>query len=300
MENCSKKFYEELDRLYSGNNKDDIEKYLLAQTGRSCPRCGGFSARYLEALNELGGYYRSVSNFPASLSAFEAAEEVILEFLGRDTAEYASVINNMAGTCRLMGEHTKARKLFENALDTCRQTVGRQHCLYAGILNNMALLCQDEGLCGEAVRLIEEALGILKGLGGMKEEIATSYSNLAALYYKLENFEQAQICVEISLQRFSGAEKSSHYGAALNIQGMLYDREGRYDLAAVCYRESMEKVKRQFGKNLEYATVCANLSRACEKSGDQEKAAELLREAKDIYAAVRGEISRGEAAGKKI
>ncbi|WP_066644542.1 tetratricopeptide repeat protein [Christensenella timonensis] len=296
MENATEKFFQELDEQYATGDMEKVERFLQTSARSYRPCCGGFNANYLAVLSELGGFYRGTSKYTASVEAFRAANEIIMEFIGKDSLEYATNLNNLAGTYRLMGEYDKSLRTFTEAMDTYRATVGTDNYLFASALNNVALLHQDMKEYEQAVSCLLQALGVLENLPDTQGDVATTYNNLAALYNRLGDDAKAKEALARSIALYESLpEESPHYAAALNLHAAFLYRDGKYGEAKDAYLKVLQEVERFFGRNIEYGIACDNLRRVYEKLGDNAQAEQYMKQAVDIYSAVYGkdhEISK--------
>lgn len=280
-------FYRRLDQHYAEGDLDAVERFLLEYA--QAMRQSGADA-LIAVCNELGSFYRGVSRYAQSLSAFQEAGEKIVARLGTDCTEYATLLNNMAGTFRLAGRQERALDCFSRAVEIYRRCGAEESYAYASVLNNMALAHQELGQNEAAAQCLEQALALIEKLPEHRQEAAVTYSNLTALYHKLGRRRKAMGCLDRALAIFEacGREKSPHYAAALNsLAGFLYD-SGEDQRAIKTYQKAAAYTRRFFGENVDYAVTCQNMCWVYKRMGRLREAAEALRTAERVYCRLFG------------
>ncbi len=284
--NMLKEFYQELDERYAQGDQEKVERFLLSNASAFCPCCGKFNETYLACMSELGAFYRGASKYDASIDAFRSAEDMILEFIGKNTPEYATNTNNMAGAYRMKGDYKTALRLFLDAKQVYEDTIGTENYEYASVLNNLSLLYQNMQENEKAIDALKQALAVLEKVPESGEEIATGHSNLAVLMMKTGDNTKAREMLQRAFAKMP--ENSFHYPALLNTAATLEYREENYEAAAQKFLEALEKVQAFFHKNVEYAIACENLKKVYETMGEYEKALPYLTEAQSVYARIYG------------
>ena len=287
MEWDAKRFYQELDQTYS-QGLGEVERFLLESRGAflEAENAAGLVAVH----NELGSFYRGISRYAESLTAFQSAGEEIVRRLGTDCVEYATLINNMAGTYRLMGRPAEAAELFRQAIDIYQNQNAEGSYAFVSVLNNISLAYQELGRLDDAAANLERALAMLRRMPGHLHEEAVTYHNLTALYHRMGRQEDARRCLEMALASFEdcGGKEDPHYAAALNsLAGFLYSA-GDYGRAIETYQKAAAYTKRWFGKNVEYAVTYQNMSWAYQAQGRAEDARQSLEEAERVLSKIFG------------
>lgn len=281
--------YKSLDQYYQRGDVQGIEDYLLGEERRIIEE-GGSKGVLVTVYNELGSFYRSTSRYSQSIDAFDKAGREISASLGTHCAEYATLVNNLAGTYRLAGQHEKAIGLFHQAIRTYREAGEDQSYAFASVQNNISLAYQEIGKGQLAIRHLEQALEILGELPGHVHEVAITYSNLAALYYKNGHNAEAMTCLDRALYIFESCDQTEnpHYAAALNSLGGILFATGEYQRAVDTYQKAAAYTRRFFGENLDFAISHQNMCWVYRKMGDMASAIEALSVAERIYRTIFG------------
>ena len=203
-----------LDGLFAAKQLNDVEPFLLAQLAQAQQE--GDKAARLALLNELVGYYRSISRSEDSLKMAALAMGLVAEMGLAGTPACATTLVNAATAYRAAGDLSHAAMLYEDALQILEKN-GEQGYALASLLNNMSQVYQAQGRHAEAVPLYERALVLLAPLPGVDAEIATTHSNLALSLIALQRLDEAAREIEKALAIFErGPEpRDAHYGAAL-------------------------------------------------------------------------------------
>ena len=197
-----------------------------------------------------------------------------------DACQYSALLLNYAGTCRLMGEVDQSISLFLNAKEVLEEANLTSRYEYASVLNNLAHAYQEKGNLEEALKMAKLSLEMVRSMEEAGQEIATAFSNIASIYFQMQNLEEASRYIEEAMKRYENMpEEDRHYAAALSTwASILYVKK---DLAgaAKAYAKALELTERFFGKNLEYAILCHNLSLVSKEENHIEKAIEYQKEA---------------------
>ena len=315
-------FYKELDEYYGRYDNVATEKFLqdsLAQVEASmiipssCSSCQDHSDRtgeekyeqFTEAekkwiiecsdariavLNEMACFYRGVSNWEASIAAFDDVKSE-MEMRGMENAnEYAVVILNMAGAYRLMGKFNEALDMFNRAGAIMDANGNAGDYEYAGLYNNTGLVYQDMGDMEKAAESFEKALTYLVKVPDNDAEIATNQANLAIAYYSAKKSDKAMECIDKALSIFETLDggQNPHYAGALNTKAVMMFNGGDIAGAAENFAKAADKTKLIFGENKDYAVGCRNCSYAYEKLGDTANAEKY----RDIANAVEAKLGK--------
>ena len=142
----------------------------------------------------------------------------------------------------------------------------------------MSILLEQMGKNEEAVKLLKEALAIVEKLEDSRAEQATTLTNLALLYFKLDKAKKAAAALNEALRIFeeegNAEETDAHYSAALAGVGEVYYRMGDYANSLASYEKALIEVEKHFGKNQSYGVLCENCAAVCSSLKEEEKAEE--------------------------
>ena len=153
-----------LDGLFAAKQLNDVEPFLLAQLAQAQQE--GDKAAQLTLLNELVGYYRSISRSEDSLKMAALAMGLVAEMGLAGTPACATTLVNAATAYRAAGDLSHAAMLYEDALQILEKN-GEQGYAFASLLNNMSQVYQAQGRHAEAVPFYERALVLLAPLPGV-------------------------------------------------------------------------------------------------------------------------------------
>ena len=250
-----------LDALFARKELAQVEPFLLAQLAQAEQE--GDAAARLTLLNELVGYYRSISRTQDSLKMAAQALAAVAEMGLGGTAACATTLINAATAYRAAGDNAHAALLYEDAR-TILTNLGEQGYGMASLLNNMSQVYQAMGRHDEALPLLEQALVLLAPLTGADAEIATTHSNLALSLMALRRFDEARAHINQALAIFERGEgpRDAHYGAALAAAGELAYLAGDHRAAVNYYEKALPEIEQSFGRNDGYHTTLKNLEQA--------------------------------------
>ena len=260
-------FYKGLGAAYRSQDMQAIETYLessLAEVKEEKPLNESLLCMIY---NEMGSFYRGTSRYERSLEAFGQAAALLKRLKGEKNGEYAALTNNTAGTYRLMGDYDRAIAMYKKAFAIYEELGDTESYPYASVHNNISQAYQATGELDLALVHMEKALPLIEKLPKHAHEVAVSYMNLGAIYYRMNRFAEAHDCADkaMAICESLDEKKIVHYAAALNLKGHLFYREGKYDEALTYYEKSADYTKRFFGENVEYKSACENIERTRRK-----------------------------------
>lgn len=285
------KFYETLDSYFARQEIDKVDPFLVSSLEQA--KAESDYGAYISICNEMIGFYRSISAFE---KAYMAAEDILLlmeELQMEHTEHFATTLLNAATAYRAAGDYETALRYYKQALQIYDGILPSQDYRYAGLYNNMSILLEKMDEDQEAIAYAKKALAIIETLEGGEMETATTLTNLALIYFKISQPDQAKELLERALTLFesSGEGTDAHYSGALAGVAEAWYRMRDYGKALEYYEKALAEVKAHFGENMSYAVLCENCAAVCEQLGDAEKKDSYLEKAE----AVRVMLAKSEA-----
>lgn len=248
----------QLDGMFARKELSQVEPLLLEALDQATRE--GDNASRLTLLNELVGYYRSISRNDDALKMAAAALGLIADMGLAGTKACATTLVNVATAYRAAGDLTRAARYYEDAR-VIYERLGEHGYGMASLLNNMSQVSQTLGRHAEAIPLLERALALLKTLNGVDAENATTHSNLALSLMALGQLDEAENHIREALAIFESTNglRDAHYGAALAAAGELYSLRGDHAAAVRYYEQALPEIERSFGKNDGYQSTLRRL-----------------------------------------
>ena len=279
---------QQLDSLFQQGQYDQVEAFMLDHVARAEAEDDKGAA--LSLLNELMGYYRSVSRFKDSLTAASKALG-LLDALGlKDSLHYATTLLNVATAWRADGQTRRAIELFEEVGRLFLKLGVQDPFLVATLYNNLALAWQEAGDHPKAIQFLEAAIPISRSNPGAEHDVAVSLTNLAQSRVRLGQLAQARAELEEADRLFAALPRpSGHHGAAIAALGELCFKEGRTEEAVSLYERALREIEARYGQNQLYADMLESLAVVLESS-DPARCESLRREAKQVAAALRPQL----------
>lgn len=283
----TEQFWGHLDNLSQRNEIDKVEPYLLGELEKA-KEAEDYPA-YIVIGNEMIGFYRSVSQFK---KAFDIAEDVLLlleELQLENSEHFATTLLNAATAYRAAGELGPAYKYYLQVLQIYEGLLPKDDYRFAGLYNNMSILLEQMNENEKAAELSKKALSIVCVLENSEAEQATTLTNLALLYFKMNKPGEASKALEEALGLFEatgGEQTDAHYSAALAGMGEAYFRIGDYENSLLSYEKALSEVKKHFGENQSYGILCENCAAVCECLKDKEKAEYYRKNVEEIYSRI--------------
>ncbi|MBR0357573.1 MAG: tetratricopeptide repeat protein [Clostridia bacterium] len=234
---------------------------LLEQNYEQAGQEGDWQTR-LTLVNELMGYYRSISRLDRAWVYVDEARQLLEEHgLARTLAGVTTVLN-IATVFRADRKPNEALALYREVEQVYLAEGLTGDCRLGGLYNNMAVASLEAGEMQQALDYARAAVSALAGAEDAAGERATVYANLAAALMQADPpaFDEAETCLTQALSLFREEDPMNpHYGGALSARAYLAFRRGEEDRAIELYRQAMEVTRRAFGENRDWQRLAANL-----------------------------------------
>lgn len=276
------KFFETLDSYFTGNQIDQVDSFLVDSLEQA--KVEEDYGAYITICNEMIGFYRSISAFE---KAYIAAEDVLLlmeELNMENTEHFATTLLNAATAYRAAGDYSTALRYYKQALQIYDGILSPQDYRFAGLYNNMSILLEKMEENEEAISYANQALSIIETLEESETETATTMTNLALLYFKVDQFDRAKELLEKALSLFekNDGHTNEHYSGALAGVAEAWYRMGNYVKSLEYYEKALAEIKLHYGENMSYALLCENCAAVCKKMGDDEKRETYLKRGQEV------------------
>ncbi len=232
----------------------------------------------LSILNELMGYYRSISRFDKAWEYALAAMETAQAHQVTATADGATTYLNVATVYRACGKFNEALILYTKVEEVYLREGLQKDYRLGGLYNNMCVACIEAGKGKDAADYGSKAIEILQDIADAAEECAVVCCNLAGiqLQSKEKDLQRAEAYLNRSLALFADkCPDSPHYGGAVAMKAYICYLKGDAEQSVALYTQAIETTKAHFGENLDFKGLVNNCIAICEKSGMAAKAQEL-------------------------
>ena len=255
-------FMKKLDELYQKKQFSDIESYLNNGINEALGRHDEGTALIL--LNELMGYYRSVSRHADCAKAAEQALALIASMGLEGTVNHGTTLLNAATGLRAAGENEQAEKAYRQAQTILEAQLPAEDYRLASLYNNMSLLYAFTGRLEQAAEYAQKAVSRIEQNPDARAELAISLSNLGGMYTRLGQSERAHRCLERAVRLFEQLPGGDdpHYPAALCALAELHFHQGEPEKSAELFRRALGLIERVYGRNDDWQTTRRNLAAA--------------------------------------
>ena len=255
-------FMKKLDELYQKKQFSGIESYLNNGINDALGRHDEGTALIL--LNELMGYYRSVSRHADCAEAAEKALALICSMGLEGTVNHGTTLLNAATGLRAAGENDRAEEAYRKAQVILESQLPAEDYLLASLYNNMSLLYAAMGRLELAAEYARKALERIEQNPDAQAELAISLSNLGGMYTRLGQSERAHRCLERAVSLFEQLPGGDdpHYPAALCALAELHFHQGEPEKSAELFRRALGLIERTYGRNDDWQTTRRNLAAA--------------------------------------
>lgn len=256
-------FLERLDELLEQNRAEEAEmlmEQVLAQALKEKD-----NAAALTVLNEMVGFYRSISKPDKAYYYGEAALAMLEEMNMKDTIPYATSLLNLATAYRAGGRFADSLKCYSRVEDIYEKLLDPMDLLNASFCNNVSLLYQEMEDFESSRKAQKKALHIITAYPEKYYEQAVTYTNLANTDLQLGEEEEALRCLKHAIDIYEEHNiEDSHYAAALSALGTYYFQNGEYEPALQIFTRAMEGIERNLGRTQSYERMKYNVS-ICKK-----------------------------------
>lgn len=277
-------FFAVLDGLFAGGDTSNVAPFLnssLLQAEQENDK-----GAVISILNEMAGYYRSVSDFPKALWAVEYAVRELDSIGAAGTVNYATTLLNMAGIYRASGHDTMALELYHRILEIYTAKLRVNDYRLASLYNNMSAVYESHKDYAMAQSLLLKSLDIVSQSDSFVSEQRAAQTNLGLVLMRQGKTEEAEHYIARVVEAFaSGAERDPHAAAAIAAQAQLYYIQGKYREGLEANEKALGLIREFFGENVDYAAVCSNCADCCDKLDMTGDAVRYRQKAKDIIAA---------------
>lgn len=255
-------FMKKLDELYQKKQFSGIESYLNNGINDALGRHDEGTA--LIFLNELMGYYRSVSRHADCAEAAEKALALICSMGLEGTVNHGTTLLNAATGLRAAGENDRAEETYRKAQVILESQLPAEDYRLASLYNNMSLLYAAMGRLELAAEYARKALERIEQNPDAQAELAISLSNLGGMYTRLGQSERAHRCLERAVSLFEQLPGGDdpHYPAALCALAELHFHQGEPEKSAELFRRALGLIERAYGRNDDWQTTRRNLAAA--------------------------------------
>ena len=284
-------FFQGLSTVFASGDQEAVSGYLRRSLAEAEAENDSHAA--VTILNEMTGYFRSISNYAEALKASERAIALMQSLGYENTAAYGTTLLNAGTAYRAAGDNIRAMELFFQALALFGDHLPADDHRLAGLFNNIGAIYEETGRYTEALDVLQQAADILEKHPDMASDAAVVRSNLALILLRVQRDAEAMAALEKALTLFrrqgegeAGRRLSPHYAAALAGMGEVHMRMQEYAKAVEAYEAALEHIKATFGENRDFTVTCRNCALAYEAAGEPKKADGLRKKADEVSAAL--------------
>lgn len=244
---------ENVDALFRFKQIDEVEPYLISCVEMAIAQDDGQAV--LTFLNELVGYYRSVSRYDDAILMAKQARTLYEKMNLEGGVSEAIMLVNEATAYRAANRAKESLPLYERALEILDQyDIAEVRYEKASLFNNMSLAYKA---LGEEQKALDTLLTAIPLLDHPSIEMAISLVNMAGCYYQLNQIQQGFKTSQAAVQMFKdlAATTDNHYGAALASLATGYYYLHDYQTAAKVNNQAMQAVLISYGANDDYKAL---------------------------------------------
>ena len=217
----------------------------------------------IRILNERTGFYRGINEWEKCESDFKELYKLLDEVGEGGTVNHAVIMLNEATTMSIRGMTEEAESLFRQCYHMLNDNSDVNDYVWASFYNNRATLYLDMGSPEKALEDQKIAVSYLeKSVGLNRRGAAITYSSMAASCEMLGRLDEGEKYADKAIKIFEAIGGDPHFGAAINVKGLICYRRGKYQEAADLFLKAAEETEIYFGKNIEYMTSMRNREKA--------------------------------------
>ena len=252
----------ELDSLPGGEETYKTGEYLKGKIKEASDE-GDFNAE-LTLLSEMIGYLRYTEGFEELPVYCERAVALCEEEGLKDTLPHATTLLNIATAYRAAGRLHESLELYKEVERLYNRLVPEDDYLYAALYNNMSLLYQKLDDLNRSADCLNMALKVIAGIQGKEIQQAITRTNLAQVYIRLGEYDEAREQLNEAVDIFEAAGGDEwHYPGCLNTLADLFFIKKDYKASVDHYRKALKLLKLHVGEdNPSYIMVKESLQEA--------------------------------------
>lgn len=263
------KFFYDLDEMMSKGMGREAVQFIQDAIDEAEKQ--GDKRALIAMYNEAGGLCRDFSKYDEAEEYYNEAFSLIREMEAGGSESHGTTLINY-GTCLGdQGKFKEAENIFAEAVAVFAGLETEDDYRMAAIYNNMSWIAQEQGNIDDAEDFLNKALLLLKRVPDSDGEQASSYTNLANLYWAKGALEEAKVMLIKAIDIYKEKESlksEGRYAAAISSLANIYFSEGEYEKCAALCREAMKEIEKEFGQNDAWRIVSENLAEAEEKMGN--------------------------------
>ncbi|MFN0173421.1 MAG: CHAT domain-containing protein [Saprospiraceae bacterium] len=247
------------------------------------------AVKQVDSLIQVSRALTEKRDFDKALEINAAAEKLVLEALGRESAPYVECCLSKGETYQQMGELSEAEKSYLEAKSIHERSLGKENFGYVNCLSTLGVFYAETGGAFEKTEpFFTESVAIVqKKYGKAHPEYAGKLINLALVYmnygkYGMSErlFNEAKSILETNVM----AKYPETYMNCIFNFANLYGYMGDYEKCILTMLEAKAMIEKLYGKDhYLYANLLNNLGATYCEISDFKTAEPLFFEAKDAY-----------------
>ena len=255
---------QQLDELYSQGLYEEGYQFLLEQMKKAMQENN--DVIILGLLSELMGYYRVRGQFEMGNQMAQNAVAILHKMGIEESVSAATTYLNIATLKKVAHEYDQASFYFEKCQKIYAEQLTPNDVRYIALLNNMSIFYHE---LNQGQKAIELALTALQGIMQIPDgqiETAISYSNIAAMYFDMEEIDQAKYCIEEATKLFEQYGPSDpHYISVTALQAQYELKYQHFNKAIELFELAREKIVAIYGENRDFEIMTNNIQLVKEK-----------------------------------
>ncbi|MGM9972060.1 MAG: DUF4125 family protein [Anaeroplasmataceae bacterium] len=257
-----KAFLEELDKLFSKHNLENISTYLEDSLNNAILKKN--TSLIITILNEMIGFYRDISDYETSYKYALSLHNLILKANVSYEALFITFIN-IANAYRAYKELDKSIDLFlidekiyfDNKLNRPKEL--------AALYNNLSLAYEEKKEYETSLLYLNKALELIKET---KDEIkiASTLVNMAMCYLSINKLDNAKEVLDKASIVFENNQNDFHYSGYAAAMAKYYNLTNNIKQSIKYYESALAHLLMTVGKNEYYNQIKDELFKLYEKN----------------------------------
>lgn len=213
----------------------------------------------ISLLNELIGFCRDTCRHEKNARNAEELLKLLHEQGLNGSQAYATSLLNIANAYRAAGRLEESLAYYKEVYSLYEKQLSPEDFLFASLNNNMALLYQEMNDYESACQCLQKALEIAEKTPDAVIETATTHTNLAQSFLRLNRVEEAMEHLDKALAIFAqDGNRDYHYSAALAVYAEVKYMLGEYQISAEYYEKAMQEFEKHMGQGGNYEVLRQN------------------------------------------
>lgn len=201
-----------------------------------------FEDQIADIFNNMAISYKNKGAYQESSSFHQQSIQTYEQLTGDNSEKIADVYTNLAILAGLKGDYTQAVALHEKSLHLYQQKLDSMDSRVVAAQNNLGIAYADSGDFEGALAQLKGLVPLIENSEAHREQFANLNNDIADVYFKLGNLEEAKAYTlkALTIQQKLFKDKSYKLASTYNNLAKIAEAEQDQELALECLQHALE------------------------------------------------------------